>query len=70
MNLHEKSKLQTQSVTSWWVRHILIPTAEERLACLLTSVSFLLNEMGGNQVYTEQMFILTGSPVTLCIYVK
>jgi len=37
---------------------------------LLTSVSFLLNEMGGNQVYTEQMFILTGSPVTLCIYVK
>lgn len=70
MNIHTKSELQTYSITSWWMWRVLIPRADERLGCLLTSVSFLLNETGGNQVYTEQMFILTGSPVTLCIYVK
>lgn len=70
MKVHGNSKLWTHSITCWWIWHILIPEADERLVCLLTSVSFLLNEMGGNQVYTEQMFILTGSPVTLCIYVK
>lgn len=70
MEVQGKSKLRTHSITSWRIWHILIPRADERLVCLLTSVSFLLNEMGGNQVYTEQMFILTGGPVTLCIYVK